>query len=62
VTVAYTKSPHFQWRIKHWENPEVAGSQMWDAEVLTDLDEAIFLPIKACTRALEWAGALMHIH
>jgi hypothetical protein len=42
VIFAFTKSPHFQQRFKLWENSEVAGSQILDAEVLTDLDDAIF--------------------
>jgi len=52
------KSPPFQRRFQLWEKSEVAGSQIWtvggaDRPGLCDV-----LPKKACTRAVEWAGAL----
>jgi hypothetical protein len=36
------QSPHFQRRFYVWENPEVAGNQIWAVGVLTDLDNAMF--------------------
>jgi len=39
------------------KKPEVVGSQIWTVGVLTDLDGVMFYQ-KACTRAVEWAGAL----
>jgi hypothetical protein len=45
------------------KKPEVAGSQIWAVRGLTDLDDTMFphQKKKACTRAVEWAGALMQI-
>jgi len=52
------KSPPFQRRLQLWENPEVAGSQIWAVRVLTDLGDVMFCTKKVARWAVEWARAL----
>jgi len=59
VTVAFTNFLTFNGDFSFEEKPEVAGSQIWAVGVLTDLGGVMLCQKKACTRAVEWAGALM---
>jgi hypothetical protein len=52
------KSPPFRRRFYFWENPEVAGSQIWAGGGLIDLGDVMLCQKKARMRAEEWAGAL----
>jgi len=40
---------------------EVTGSQIWPVRVITERVHAMFCQKEACTRAVEWAGALVQI-
>jgi hypothetical protein len=60
VTVAFKNLLPLNSSFNFGKKPEISGSQIWAVRVLTDLGDAMFAK-NACTRAVEWAGALMQI-
>jgi hypothetical protein len=58
VTVAFTNLLTFSGDFSFGKKPEVAGSQIEAVGGLADLSDVMLCQKKACTRFVEWAGAL----